>query len=120
MNFLNRCNGTRGAAKLSNAAFKVFCQHSKAARDAFKAALASGELDPLGNFELGLRFLDDNSVLARIESAICDAEPLLASDVQGGGEAEFLADPQAWILDALRDCARADHHYTHEKDYGEF
>jgi hypothetical protein len=86
---------------LSEAAFQVFCQHKGKARAEFRANPPADGRD----YHLGLRFLDDNTVLARIESAIAS-------------EAEFLADPYAWCLDALRDCASADHWYTFEKDYG--
>jgi uncharacterized protein YciI len=113
MKFLNRCNGTSSNRKqLSKEAFNVYCATVADARAVFRKAAAEHE-DSLRRgftFEghelyLGRRFLDDNTVLARIESALAH-------------EAEFTADPFAWCMDALRDCASADHWYKFEKDYG--
>jgi hypothetical protein len=117
MDFLNRCNGSHSPKpRLSEAAFKVFCAHKEKARKdfLFLAAECKAKRNCYGDYPftyegrdyyLGYRFLDDNTVMDRIESAITD-------------EAEFLANPYAWCLDALRDCAGADHWYTFEKDWG--
>jgi hypothetical protein len=51
----------------------------------------------------GMRFNDNGSVLARLESMFT--------------EEEFMACPGLRIDSALTDAAQADHWYTHEKDY---
>lgn len=56
-----------------------------------------------GDFEFGNRYYDNETVLDRIESAAT--------------EYEFLENPDGWVMDALRDCASADHWYTYEKQY---
>lgn len=120
MDFLKRCNGLKiPAAPLSEAAVLVLKRALPRARDLFEAALRSGELDRHGDFHLGQRYRSLYDVQHRIESAIDKEPPIFSGDRVGGGEAEFLADPEAWALDALRDCAAADHWYTFEKDYGE-
>ena len=60
-------------------------------------------LDP-DRYYTSVRFNDDETVLGRIRSAVTD-------------EAEFQTNPKAWIMDALRDCASADHWYTFEKEW---
>jgi hypothetical protein len=59
-----------------------------------------------GRQEIGVRCRDVDTITARIESATT--------------ELEFLAEPTAWVLAALDDCASADYYYTYEKDYGQY
>jgi hypothetical protein len=120
MNFLNRCNGRHEPCKkLSEASFQLYCQHASKARADF-GSLGNGATTfdyNTRSYHLGRRFLDDNAVLCRIESALSGGlfqKPVADIDI----DAEFQKDPYAWCLDALRDCASADHWYTFEKDYG--
>lgn len=55
-------------------------------------------------FEFDRRFADNEAVILRLESALRD-------------DAEFLAQPEAWVLDALRCCAEADYWYCYEKQW---
>lgn len=104
MNFLNRCNGYDLSPRMTTTTRQVLDQVLPEAREAFRA-FASSDLGRAGRYELGYRFDSNDTVERRITSAI-------------EAEAEFLADPRAWALDALRDCAEADHWYTYEKDWG--
>lgn len=112
MQFLNRCNGTSTKRlRLSSAAMRVYFEHKDKARADFRALAEKcgegrrGFTFDGSDYYFGYRFLDDNAVLGRMESVL-------------KSEAEFLADPYAWCLDALRDCASADHWYRFEKDWG--
>ena len=103
MEFLNRCNGiSSDRIVLSGEALTIFSMELPFARSEFMTYMPNGRDT---GYILGCRFYDDQTVLARITSRLKD-------------EAEFLADSKAWCLDALRDCASADHWYTYEKDYG--
>ena len=53
--------------------------------------------------EFGSRFGSDSAIFSRVAHAAT--------------EGEVLADPMAWALDALLDCASADHWYMHEKQW---
>lgn len=55
--------------------------------------------------ERGMRFNDDNAILARLESMFT--------------EGEFMACPGLRIDSALTDAAQSDYWYNHEKDYGD-
>ena len=100
--FLNRCNGSRTPViAFSEEAChiaKVFFESSKAE---FRYLVLNDKL--AGQYELGSRFGSFETVLRRIESAAT--------------EWEFLEQPDMWVMDALRDCASADHWYTYEKSY---
>ena len=104
MEFLNRCNGSCSQqVKLSNATLYAFAANLPLARSEFMAQMPNGRDT---GYYYGPRFADDQTVLARIQSALKD-------------ESEFTTDPMVWCLDALRDCASADHWYKYEKDYGD-
>lgn len=100
MEFLNRCNGSHSKAIPATITMTVMFEcHINQARHEFREL----NLDP-ERYYTSVRFNDDRVVLDRIRSAVTD-------------EAEFQADPKAWIMDALRDCAGADHWYTFEKEW---
>lgn len=106
MKFLKRCNGFRSCApEFSQAARDVFLGLSGRGRLEFYRLVENDSIAALtaGPFEYGSRFSDDDTVWRRITSAAT--------------EDEFLAAPLDWVLDALRDCASADHWYTHEKEW---
>lgn len=101
MSYQHCCNGYLiGVPRLSESAILVFRRTIDEARVHFQRSPPRDG----GNYLIGHRYLGDKSVMGRIESAI-------------GSESEFLASPLVWCLDALRDCAGADHWYTYEKEW---
>jgi hypothetical protein len=101
--FLMRCNGYKtGVERMGDAELRIFNGVIDSAREHFRSLLpelrAAGER--LETFE---RFHNDDRVRHRIESACACAE--------------FVADPYPWVMDALRDCAEADHWYMYEKEW---
>lgn len=102
MTFLNRCNGY-GTQLLTVAAQKAIMAVVTHARYVFREETPTAEVGPCGKYEYGHRFWSDRCV--------CDRIAHVAT------EAEVLADPLAWALDALRDCAAADYWYEHEKNW---
>lgn len=71
----------------------------------FLADHSKTEWGSAGKYFRGVRFNSNRDVMVRIVSA-CD-------DIQ-----RFDNNRAAWIKAALDDCARADHWYEYEKDYG--
>lgn len=108
MNFLKRCNGySVEASGLINRHSTVYIDLVNTidqARELFKHLHASGEIP--GEYHYGSRFNNTDSVIFRIESALETVEELDQLGLMN------------WALDALRDCASADHWYTFEKDWG--
>lgn len=102
MKFLNRCNGYQLGVKMSAESRAKLAEILPGAREAFQEYVGD-DTGPGGNYEFGHRFLDDVCVEERIATA--------------AGAGEFMADPMAWALDGLRDCAGADHWYTYEKKW---
>lgn len=100
--FLRRCNGYKFNPEIQlsyvedTETFKKLLPHC---REVIKTILNDSE------YHFGMRFNEDVTVMIRIESALKDVK-------------EFKANPEAWIMDALRDCAGADHWYEYEKDWG--
>lgn len=97
--FFNRCNGSCASViNFSDNARALATNLVEFCRKNFK------RLDPKDDkYSLGIRFYSDDTVLRRIESAAT--------------EYEFYEDPEGWLMDALRDCASADHWYETEKQW---
>lgn len=86
---------------------------SEEVREAIKAHLPScrtrflkenkDNMGRSGIYYADYRFYGDDRVISRIESAT--------------HESNFLKHPDAWIMEALRDCAESDHWYTFEKEW---
>lgn len=97
--FFNRCNGSRTPViPFSENACVLATNLIEFSRKNFKTLSLSED-----RYYLGTRFYSNDTVLRRIESAAT--------------EYEFYEDPEGWLMDALRDCAGADHWYTYEKSY---
>lgn len=102
--FLGRCNGYKGMLTPSTqAGVDVFAEVIDECRAQFESDFHN-DFGYYGKYETGPRFRDNAMVMARIWSAVVD-------------DSEFLARPRAWVMDALRDCAEADHWYAYEKDW---
>lgn len=99
MKFLFRCHGMCTDCALSSEAGAAVLAVLPEARTAFRDYAA----DKADTYDFGSRFSDDSVVAQRIATAAT--------------EGEVLRDPLAWVLDALRDCASADHWYTFVKEY---
>jgi hypothetical protein len=97
-NFLKRCNGYTGMFGPDAEETALLKEHLPKAREHFRSMVKPGD-----NYEFHYRFNGDDWVWDRIASA--------------ANEGEFKADPYAWCMDALRDCAATDHWYLWEKDY---
>jgi hypothetical protein len=102
--FLGRCNGYshNSARNLSKEARESLVKVLPEAREKFKAVQRI-LLDRGTQTYLGSRFESDDAVLARVGN-------VASSD-------EVLSNPMGWALDALRDCAAADHWYEFEKSW---
>lgn len=110
INFLKRCNGYGfDGPTLSDEAKSALVAVLPIARERFRVFMTNESVRPGGcdYYYAGSRFNDDGSIFRRIEHAM-------------ESEDEVLNAPMDWALDALRDCAGADHWYTFEKDYGSF
>lgn len=108
IDFLMKCNGEGIRNDYSPEAVAVLNEHADYCRGVFKSRVKqSGKYDEHygPRYLFGSRFNTNERVLARIATKAT--------------EAEFLQNPTGWILDALRDCASADHWYKYEKDYGD-
>jgi hypothetical protein len=104
MDFKNRCNGYSFAAiKFGEGTVATFKMRLGMNRERFIDYMATPAAKQDDKYDAGSRFFNDMTVLGRIESA--------------ASEAEFLADPDAWTLDALRDCASSDYYYNYEKSW---
>lgn len=106
ISFLKRCNGYGfGGPTLSDEAKDALIAVLPLARERFRVFMTNESANGNREYYAGSRFNDDGSVFQRIEHAM-------------DSESEVLTAPMDWALDALRDCAGADHWYTFEKDYG--
>jgi hypothetical protein len=107
MNFLKRCNGySSGTPELKKETAEAVVSILTQARMAFREWADNEQKSGRdGDFYYGHRFNTDSKVLQRIQSA----EGVSSEDVSN--------DPMAWALDALYDCASADHYYTFEKEW---
>jgi hypothetical protein len=104
MQFLNRCNGSASQTiPLTDEECGFFNSTIGPARTQFRQLLANGTLSGDQYLE-GYRFSSTNKVIDRIIS-VAD-RPVLTE-----------ANTLDWVLDALRDCASADHWYHFEKDW---
>lgn len=110
MNFIGKVNGIDlQAAKLSPEAQEAVTAVLPQCREDFRAMMVPnrfqddvGSIPGLsGDFYCGGRFSSDTRVMDRLR----------------GWSDEVLANPKAWVMDALRDCASADHWYTFEKEW---
>ena len=100
--FLNRCNGySPGARKLTDDESQTIEVLLPEARKIFRDVASQGLVTE--DIHYGHRFHDAETVKLRIASASNDGE--------------VLKDAMVWVLDALRDCAMADHWYTFEKKW---
>jgi len=106
INFLKRCNGVNYQAPfLSEETKKALLAVLPYARERFRVFMTQNSLQGDSRYYTGVRFNDNNDVFMRVESAFPT-------------ESEVLHAPMDWALDALRDCAGADHWYEFEKDWG--
>ncbi len=102
--FLGRCTGSKPQADLAlgDAGREIFNKKIDACRRDFMALIAENRLEQ-DHYVLGSRFNSDDIVWGRIRgAAMVD---------------EFFSNPEAWMMDGLRDCAGADHWYLYEKEW---
>jgi hypothetical protein len=104
MKFLNRCNGSASKTiPLTDEERGFFNDAIGPARTQFRQVLEDGTL-PGDQYLEGHRFSSTSRVVDRIISV--SNRPILTE-----------ANALDWVLDALRDCASADHWYHFEKDW---
>ena len=101
MNRVSRCNGIRMPVNAySDEAVQLFYELLPAVRAQFIQDCAKPELWQ-GEVVVSNRVLSSGEVCATLMS--------------WASEAQFIAEPMTWIIDALQDCAERDFFYANEK-----
>ena len=120
MKFLNRCNGYQfGLPRFNAVEQAAFDAVIKGCRAEFKEIVSGRPASERFGFDRskGYRFEgNDYCFDYRFDGDLWVEQRISAACT----EDEFLSNPRAWVLDALRDCAASDYYYLYEKDYGEF